>query len=87
MVENYPQLRANENVLRLQEELTTTENQLGFARQFYNDVVMRFNTQQEVFPASLIANLFGFQRAEFFARRATATATCRRCDLSLRSTR
>ena len=60
-------LRANENVLRLQEELTTTENQLGFARQFYNDVTMRFNTQQEVFPASLIASRFGFQRAEFFA--------------------
>ncbi|MGD9762215.1 MAG: LemA family protein [Candidatus Binatia bacterium] len=67
VVENYPQLRANENVLQLQEELTTTENQLGFARQYYNDVVTRFNTQREVFPASLIASASGFNRAELFA--------------------
>ena len=67
VAENYPQLRANENVLHLQEELTTTENQLGFARQYYNDVVQRFNTQQDVFPANLIASQFGFQHAEFFA--------------------
>jgi LemA protein len=66
LVENYPTLRANENVLRLQEELTTTENQLGFARQFYNDMVMRFNTRQEVVPANVIAQWFGFQRAEYF---------------------
>jgi LemA protein len=84
VVENYPTLRSNENVLRLQEELTTTENQLGFARQFYNDVVMSFNTLQEVFPASLISGQFGFQRADFFtaddAERAIPTV-----DLSLRS--
>src|SRR5262245_31261431 len=67
VVENYPALRSNENVLKLQEELTTTENQLGFARQFYNDVTMRFNTQQEVFPSSIIASFFAFQRAAFFA--------------------
>ncbi|MGH7788681.1 MAG: LemA family protein [Candidatus Binatia bacterium] len=67
VAENYPTLRANENVLGLQEELTTTENQLGFARQFYNDVAMRFNTQQEVFPANLIAGFFTFQPAEFFS--------------------
>ncbi len=67
VVENYPTLRSNDNVLRLQEELTTTENQIGFARQFYNDTAMRFNTQQEVFPASVIAGQFGFQRAEYFS--------------------
>jgi len=67
LVENYPTLRANENVLRLPEELTTTENQLGFARQFYNDTVMRFHTMQELFPANLIASRLGFQRAEFFS--------------------
>jgi LemA protein len=67
VVENYPTLRANENVLRLQEELTTTENQLGFARQFYNDTVMRFHTMQEVFPANQIASMFAFERAEFFS--------------------
>ena len=67
VVENYPALRSNENVLKLQEELTTTENQLGFARQFYNDVTMRFNTQQEVFPSSIIASFFAFQPAALFA--------------------
>ncbi|MBI2540627.1 MAG: LemA family protein, partial [Deltaproteobacteria bacterium] len=48
LMENYPELKANENVLRLQEELTTTENQIAFARQYYNDLVMRFNVRQEV---------------------------------------
>lgn len=83
LVENYPTLRSNENVLRLQEELTTTENQLGFARQFYNDLVMRFNTMQEIFPASLIASRFGFERAEFFAAGEAERATPQ-VDLSLR---
>jgi len=86
VVENYPVLRANENVLKLQEELTTTENQLGFARQFYNDVAMRFNTQQEVFPASLIANNFGFERAEFFSAGEEDRAVPQ-VDLSLRPSR
>lgn len=83
VVENYPTLRANENVLKFQEELTTTENQLGFARQFYNDLAMRFNTQQEVFPASVIATFFAFQRAEFFAAGEDERAVPQ-VDLSLR---
>ena len=66
LMENYPDLKANENVLRLQEELTTTENQLAFARQYYNDLVMRFNMRQEVFPSNLIASFFRFQPSEFF---------------------
>jgi LemA protein len=66
LFEQYPDLKANENVLQLQEELTTTENRIGFARQFYNDVVMRFNTLQEVFPSRLLAKPFGFARAEYF---------------------
>jgi LemA protein len=66
VMENYPALKANENALKLQEELTTTENQLTFARQFYNDTVMQFNTRQEVFPASVIANFFAFKPAEYF---------------------
>jgi LemA protein len=86
VVENYPTLRANENVLRLQEELTTTENQLGFARQFYNDVVMRFNTQQEVFPASVVANFFAFERAAFFATD-EQDRTVPQIDLSLHTNR
>src|SRR5215468_5073358 len=86
VVENYPTLRANESVLKFQEELTTTENQLGFARQFYNDVAMRFNTQQEVFPASVIANQFAFHRAEFFAAGEEDRSTPQ-VDLSLRPSR
>ena len=86
VVENYPALRANETVLKFQEELTATENQLGFARQFYNDVAMQFNTQQEVFPASLVANQFGFQRAEFFAAGDDDRAVPQ-VDLSLRPNR
>ena len=65
VAENYPDLKANQNVLKLQEELTTTENQIGFSRQHYNDLVMRFNTQQQVFPSSLLAGMFGFTPGEF----------------------
>jgi LemA protein len=66
VMENYPTLKSNENVLKLQEELTTTENQLAFARQFYNDMVMQLNTREQVFPASIIASSFGFKPAEYF---------------------
>lgn len=66
VMENYPALKANENALKLQEELTTTENQLAFARQFYNDSVMAFNTRQEVFPSSVVANFFVFKPADYF---------------------
>jgi LemA protein len=67
LMENYPDLKANESVLHLQEELTTTENQLTFARQHYNDLVMRFNMKQEVFPSNMIASFFRFQPSEFFS--------------------
>lgn len=67
VMENYPVLKANENASQLQEELTTTENQLAFARQFYNDTVMQFNTRQQVFPASVVATFFAFKPAEYFA--------------------
>ncbi len=83
VVENYPDLRGTENVLRLQEELTTTENQIGFSRQHYNDVVMRFNTRQEVFPANLIAGVFGFERSDLFSAGESDRATPR-VNLSLR---
>ncbi|HYA36586.1 MAG TPA: LemA family protein, partial [Candidatus Binataceae bacterium] len=61
-----PQLKADQNVLRLQEELTTTENQIAFARQAYNDVVMDLNTRIEAFPTNLIASNFGFHPAQYF---------------------
>ena len=64
--EAYPNLKANENFLALQEELASTENKIGFARQYYNDAVQTFNTRQEMFPANLVASMLGFQPAEFF---------------------
>jgi LemA protein len=64
--ENYPQLRASENFLKLQEELSDTENKIQASRRFYNANVMEFNTKQEVFPVNLMVSAFGFQKAEFF---------------------
>ena len=66
LVENYPELKANEQVARLMEELTHTENNIAFARQFYNDMVMDYNTSLQVFPNSIIASLFNFQPKPFF---------------------
>ena len=66
VVENYPQLKANENVLALQEQLTTTENQISFARQHYNATVLDYNTGIQTFPAVLIAGILGFTKREFF---------------------
>lgn len=66
VVENYPQLKANENVMKLQEELTSTENRISYSRQFYNDSVMQFNTMVETFPTNIIAGMFNFKIMEFF---------------------
>jgi LemA protein len=66
VVENYPELRANQNVLELQEQITTTENQIGFARQHYNATVLDYNTAIATFPSLLIAGPFGFTKREFF---------------------
>lgn len=66
LFENYPDLKANQNVLALQEELTTTENQIAFARQHYNDSVMFYNTKIQVFPSNIIANIFQFTKKDFF---------------------
>lgn len=64
--EAYPDLKANQNFISLQGELTSTENKIAFSRQFYNDNVMGYNTQIEIFPRNFIANMFGFTRREFF---------------------
>jgi LemA protein len=66
VVERYPDLKASQNVLALQEELVSTENRIGFARQLYNDLVARYNTRRESFPMNLVAASFGFQAAELF---------------------
>jgi len=67
VAENYPQLRAVESVQLLQEQLTSTENRIAFARQFYNDEVMKFNTAQATFPRNLFAGMLGFSTATMFA--------------------
>jgi len=64
--ESYPDLKANQNFLMLQEELAGTEGKIAYARQFYNDTVMKFNTKQQVFPSNIIASMFGFQEKEYF---------------------
>ena len=64
--EQYPELKANQNMMQLTEELTSTENKISFARQAYNDSVMTYNTQRETFPAVLLAGALGFQSAELF---------------------
>jgi len=66
VAEAYPELKANENFLNLQEELTGTEGRIAYARQFYNDTVLRLNTRIESFPANVIAGLFRFGKREFF---------------------
>ena len=82
VVENYPDLKANENVMRLQEELTTTENQISFSRQHYNATVLDFNNSIQTFPAVLIAGPFGFHKREFFDAEPEADAVPQ-VDLSL----
>ena len=64
--ENYPDLKANQNFLSLQEELTTTENKIAFARQFYNDSVMQYDTKKEIFPNNLIVSMFNFESFNMF---------------------
>ena len=64
--EAYPDLKANQNFLALQEELASTENKIGFARQYYNDSVQTFNTRQQMFPANMVAKMMGFEPRDFF---------------------
>mgnify|MGYP003693653065 CR=1 FL=1 len=82
LMENYPELKASKNVSDLQEELTTTENQIAFARQYYNDLVTQYNTKQQVFPSNMLAGLFGFKPSEFFEV-AEAEKALPRVNLSL----
>jgi LemA protein len=66
VVERYPDLKANQNFLALQEELTSTENKISFSRQYYNDSVLKYNNQTQVFPSNIIAGMFNFKGSEFF---------------------
>jgi LemA protein len=83
LAENYPNLKSNEQVRALMEELSSTENRIGFARQFYNDIATRFNTSQQVFPDNLIAQAFKFQPVELFELREEAERAVPKVDLGL----
>src|SRR5580698_4613959 len=82
VMENYPQLKSDQNVMQLQEQLTTTENQIAFSRQAYNDVVLNYNTRIQSVPTNFIANNFGFTPAEYFKIDETDKAVPK-VDLSL----
>ena len=69
--ENYPELKANQNFLMLQEELSGTESKIAYARQFYNDEVLKLNTKVETLPDSIIASVFGFKKRDYFQVEAT----------------
>jgi LemA protein len=67
VAENYPELKANQNFMMLQEELSGTESKIAYARQFYNDTVLKYDNLREKFPSNLIASMFGFKEREYFA--------------------
>jgi len=72
VVENYPDLKANQNFMALQEELTSTENKISFSRQYYNDSVLTYNNKTQMVPSNIIAGMFGFKTGEFFEVTAAA---------------
>ncbi|RPI07028.1 MAG: LemA family protein [Ignavibacteriae bacterium] len=85
VVENYPTLKANESVGPLMEELTTTENQISFARQFYNDITTKYNTKLEIFPTNLFASSFGFKMFPLFTIKDAGERETPTVDLSLKN--
>lgn len=84
LVENYPNLKANEQVKALMEELTSTENKIGFARQFYNDTATRYNTKQQQFPTNLVAGLAKAEIAELWEIEDAGERAVPQVDLSLK---
>jgi LemA protein len=83
VMENYPALKSNQNVMQLQEELTSTENKIAFARQLYNDLVANYRTKLQIFPNNLVSSMFNFQSEEYFGAD-EADRTVPAVNLSLR---
>ena len=83
VMENYPALKSNQNVMQLQEELTSTENRISFARQLYNDLVANFRTKIQIFPNNIVSSMFNFQPEEYFGA-AEADRAVPGVNLSLR---
>ncbi|MBI4476501.1 MAG: LemA family protein [Acidobacteria bacterium] len=84
LAENYPTLKSNDNVRMLQEELASTENKIGFARQFYNDIATKYNIAQQTFPTNMIAGTLGFKDAELFEVTVESERQAPAVDLSMR---
>ncbi len=82
VVERYPDLKANQNFLALQEELTSTENKISFSRQYYNDSVLRYNNKTQMFPSNVVAGMTGFKAGEFFEVKAAEEREAPKVNLS-----
>ena len=72
VAESYPELKANQNFMQLQEELSGTESKIAYARQFYNDTVLKYDNMREKFPSNIVAGMFGFKEREYFAAEESA---------------
>jgi LemA protein len=75
VMENYPDLKSNQNVMQLQEELTSTENRIAFARQLYNDLVANYRTALQIFPNNIVSSMFNFRTEEYFEAPEATRAT------------
>jgi len=84
VMENYPDLKSNQNVMQLQEELTSTENRIAFARQLYNDLVANYRTSLQVFPSNIVSSMFDFRPEEYFEAPA-GTRAAPAVDLNIRT--
>jgi Uncharacterized conserved protein len=84
VMENYPQLKSNQNIMQLQEELTSTENRIGFARQLYNDLVAQYRIKQEVFPNNIFVAFFGVFNKEVYFEAEEEARKVPQADTSIR---
>jgi len=84
VMENYPQLKSNENIMQVQEELTSTENRIGFARQLYNDLVAQYRTKQEVFPNNIFVGFIGGFNKEVYFEAEEEARKAPQADTSIR---
>ena len=84
VMENYPQLRSNDNIMQLQEELTSTENRIGFARQLYNDLVAQYRIKQEVFPNNIFVAFFGGFKKKVYFEAEEEAKKAPQADISIR---
>ena len=84
VMENYPQLRSNDNIMQVQEELTSTENRIGFARQLYNDLVAQYRIKQEVFPNNIFVAFFGGFKKEVYFEAEEEAKKAPQADISIR---